>query len=174
MFENFKSAWRQAVDNFWTELDGDSAIDARLRAGYRQISSARSQLERLERDIDECRSARDHELEQAEVCGRREQMARGIGDVDTAGIAADFRVRHQERGQVLARKLEALQAERALWRRDLVEMERAMATVAKPPDPQLDDLNRHPRESEFQNLEDAARERAAAERLEELKRRQGG
>jgi hypothetical protein len=175
MFDSFKSAWRQAVDNFWVEMEaGDSAVDARVRAGYRQIAAARSQVERLERDIEECRVARDHEHEQAQVCSRREQMARQIGDVETARVATDFRVRHEERAGVLARKLEALQAEHALCRRDLAEMERAMAVAAGPLRPEIDDLNRHPNEPDFQTLERAARERAAAERLEELKRRHGG
>jgi ABC-type phosphate transport system auxiliary subunit len=120
MFENFRRAWRQAVDNFWTELEGGSAGgDARARALYREVANARNQLGRLEREIGECRHGLDHERKQADVCARRERMAHDIGDVETARIAADYRARHEERAQVLSRKLDALQAERALCERCL-------------------------------------------------------
>jgi hypothetical protein len=173
MFENFKHAWRQAVDNFWRELEADEpAGDARARAAYREVAVARKQIERLDREIGDCRRGREHEREQARVCARRERMARDIDDQETARIAAEYRVRHEERAAVLARKLDALRAEHRLCRRDLAEMEKAM--VALGPDlavPELDDLSRHPREDEFRDLEDAARQRAAAERLDELRRR---
>jgi hypothetical protein len=172
MFDNFKQAWRQAVDNFWTELEGGEAGDARVRALYREVANARNQLARLDREIGECRRGHGHEREQADVCARRERMARDIGDAETERVAAEYRARHEERAQVLARKLDALQAERALCQRDLGEMERGLAAAGavRPPD-ELDDLNRHPREADFQGLEEAERQRAAAERLEELKRR---
>jgi hypothetical protein len=172
MFDNFKQAWRQAVDNFWTELEGGEGGDARVRALYREVANARNQLARLDREIGECRQGHVHEREQSDVCARRERMARDIGDVETERVAAEYRARHEERAQVLARKLDALQAERALCQRDLGEMERGLAAAgAVPPPDELEDLNRHPREADFQGLEEAERQRAAAERLEELKRR---
>lgn len=176
MFDQFKRAWRQAVDNFWTELEGDPVDgDARSRALYREVANARNQLARLDREIGDCRRGHEHEREQAEVCARRERMARDIGDGETERIAAEYRARHEERGQVLGRKLDALLAERALCQRDLEGMERGLATaVEASAREELEDLDRHPREAEFRGLEDAARERAASERLEELKRRSGG
>jgi ABC-type phosphate transport system auxiliary subunit len=173
MFENMKRAWHQAVDNFWHELEGGEAgDDARTRAAYREVAAARNQMARLEREISECGRGRDHEREQARVCERREKLARDIDDHETARIAAEYRARHLERALVLDRKLEALHAERTLFQRDVVEMERALATLAADMGvPELDDLNRHPREDEFRTLEEAERARAAAERLEELRRR---
>lgn len=173
MFESFRRAWRDAVDNFWQELQADDAgPEARARAVYREVATARNQLGQLDREIGDTRQRRDEEREQVEVCVRRERMARDIGDDETARIAVEYRQRHEERADVLGRKLEALEAERALCRRDLAEMERALATAGPAPEPDvLEDLNRHPRETEFQDLEAAARARAAAERLEELKRR---
>lgn len=176
MFDNFKRAWRQAVENFWTELEaGESGGDARRRAIYREIAGARNEVERLAREIESCRQGHAHEREQVEVCARRERMARDIGDDETARIAAEYRSRHVERADVLARKLDALRAEQALCRRDLADMERALVTAGMVPEDPVDvDLNRHPHEDDFRTLEDSARERAAAERLEELKRRTRG
>jgi hypothetical protein len=176
MFESFRNAWRQAVDNFWTELRSEESTgDARRRTMYSQVAKARNELGRLDREIAACRRARDAEREEAAVCARRERMASDIGDDETARVARDYRARHEERAAVQARKLEALVAEQALCRRDLEEMERALGSLG-PTDasPEIEDLNRHPRETEFRDLERAARERMAAERLAELKRREGG
>lgn len=174
VFDEFRRAWRQAVDNFWQELEGDDP-DGRLRGVYREVAGARNQLEELDDAIGATRQRLKHETEQVEACARRERLARKIGDEETATVAARYRDRHEERADVLRRKLEALEAERRLCARDLGEMERALQERTAPPQGQIDDLdlNRHPREHEFRNLEDTARNRSAEERLEELKRRMG-
>ena len=176
MFRDFKNAWRQAVDNFWRELEADGATAAEQARGvYREVAKARAQLDALTVEIGDAKQRLEAEREQIRVCERRERLASGIGDHETARIAAEYRARHQERADVLARKLEVLEAERGLCRRDLGEMERALQErgVGEPVRPELDDLNRHPREDEFRNLEDVDRSRSAEERLEELKRRMG-
>lgn len=176
MFEEFRQAWREAVSNFWREVRADEAESG---AVYREVGRARTQLERLDAEIGETARRLKEEREQAAVCDRRERMAREIGDLETARVAGEYGARHRERAGVLERKLEALEAERTLCRRDLDEMERALqdGRVAAPPGargiPDPGDLDRHPAEGEFRNLEDAGRDRAAAERLEELKRRMG-
>jgi hypothetical protein len=173
VFETFRNAWRQAVDNFWQELQSEEVTgDARTRAMYAQVATARTEMSRLDRAISECRREEAAERAEVEVCARRERLARDIGDTDTARIAAEYRTRHEERAAVLARKLEVLVAEQALCRRDLEEMERALPQAgAAPGTIEIENLDRDPREAEFQDLERAARHRAAAERLEELKRR---
>lgn len=175
VFDEFRRAWRQAVSNFWQELEGDDP-DGRSRGVYREVAGARNQLEELDDAIGATRQRLKHETEQVEACARRERMARKIGDDETETIAARFRVRHEERADVLRRKLDALEAERRLCARDLAEMERALqertTTGARGEIEDLD-LDRHPREHEFRNLEDTARNRSAEERLEELKRRMG-
>ncbi len=173
MFETFRNAWRQAVDNFWQELQEDEAgPEGRARGMYDQVAAARNGLDRLDREISDCRREEKAERDEAQVCARRERMAREIADVQTARLAAEYRQRHEERAAVLARKLDVLVAERRLCQRDLDEMERALASVrAAAVTMELEDLNRHPREVEFQELERTRREREAAERLEELKRR---
>jgi ABC-type phosphate transport system auxiliary subunit len=171
VFDDFKQAWREAVDNFWHELEGDDT-EASSRSALRQVAAARNQLETLDGAIGDTRQRVAHEQEQVEACRRREGLARGIGDEETARIAGEYGARHQERADVLTRKLEALEAERRLCRRDLQDMEKAIqeGRIAGA-QAELEDLNRHPSEDEFRNLEDAARGRSADERLEELKRR---
>lgn len=177
MFAEFREAWRQAVTNFWTELDGGG--DGASRGAYREVLRVRTQLERLEVEIADTRARHAHEAEQVEVCARRERMARTIGDIETARVAGEYAARHRERADVLGRKLEALEAERGLCRRDLQEMERALQNGAVSGGaaggirPELDDLNRHPAEAAFRDLEDGDRAKAAEERLAELKRRMG-
>lgn len=171
MFDEFKRAWRQAVDNFWRELELEEP-DA--RGVYREVARARNQLDELESDIGATRQRLAEEKEQVEACTRRERMARTIGDTETARLAAEYRDRHQERAAVLGRKLGALQAERQLWVRDLNEMERALQEGRVEAAPQeIEDLSRHPFEHEFRNLEESERARSAEERLEEIKRRMG-
>lgn len=171
MFDEFKRAWRQAVDNFWRELELD---DPDGRDVYREVARARNQLEALEADMDATRQRLAEENHQIEACVRRERMARGIGDAETARVAAEYGDRHRERAAVLSRKLEALRAERRLCVRDLNEMERALqeGRVAAARQ-EIEDLDRHPQETEFRHLEDAERTRSAEERLEEIKRRMG-
>ena len=174
MFDDFRRAWQEAVSNFWREVRADEGGE---RAVYREVGRARTQLAGLDGEIGETRRRLDSEREQATVCERRERLARDIGDLETARVAAEFAGRHRERAAVLERKLEALEAERALCRRDLDEMERALqagagsATKAALDD--LEDLSRHPAEPEFRDLERSQRDRAAEERLSELKRRMG-
>ncbi len=176
VFGEFRRAWRDAVDNFWRELEGDGA-EGRDRGVYREVAGVRNQLEELDGAIGETRARLKDELEQVEACGRRERLARKIGDEETARVAAEYGGRHQERADVLRRKLEALEAERKLCVRDLGEMERALQERRVPGVAdalaELDeiDLNRHPQEGEFRGLEETERSRAAEARLEELKRR---
>lgn len=172
MFEEFRRAWQEAVSNFWSEVRADE--EGKTGAVYREVARARTQMERLDAEIGESARRLKEEREEAAVCRRRERMARDIGDTETARVAGEYAARHLERAAVLERKVEALEAERALCRRDLDEMERALqdGRVAGPSSV-LEELERDPAEADFRNLEDASRDRAAAERLEELKRRMG-
>ncbi|MDX1673230.1 MAG: hypothetical protein R3314_00405 [Longimicrobiales bacterium] len=170
MFREFKRAWKQAVDNFWQELEGDGSGDA----AYREVGRVRNQLTELDDAITETGQRLADEREQVEVCVRRERMAREIGDEETAGVAREYRDRHLERAAVLEQKQSALEAERRLCIRDLKEMEKALQEGrVRSARIELEDLDRHPSESEFRNLEETDRSRSADERLDELKRRMG-
>jgi len=178
MWEDWKKAWRDAVENFRRELAGDDvASDSRTRAMQRDVMSMRSAAHKLDAEIRRTRREAESERENEAVCRRREQMARAVPDEETARIAAEFAARHAERAEVLGRKVEVLEAERGLLERDLQSMEKVLAE--QPDAPQtLDDRpireiveERAVEDRDFGRLEREARERAAQEKLDELKRK---
>ncbi|CAN5638598.1 hypothetical protein BH23GEM9_BH23GEM9_06400 [soil metagenome] len=182
MFNDWKQAWRQAVDNFQSEVRGDSGAPPRVRSMERELVSAAGALSKLEDEIHRTSSAAAAEREAEQICRRRESLAQGVGDDETVRIAREFAVRHAERGAVLGRKLDVLRQERTLLARDIAEMKKLIAEIAPDtasvgggteravgPDTQSDTHAR-----DFSRMEREARERAAAERLEELKRRMNG
>lgn len=180
MFEQWKQAWREAVKNFWRELDREDDVGAageRVAAMRRDVRSARAELERVLADLSRAREQLGTEREAEQSCRRRESLALGIGDAETARLAAEYAARHAERAAVLERKVQALEAEAELRRRDLGEMEAALRDVeataealgGRPTyDPLSDD---DPRGEEFRRMEREAREQEAERRLKELKRR---
>lgn len=172
MLNQWKRAWKEAVENFWRELraEEDAGAGTGLGSLRRELASASEEVRRLDAELERTRRELAAEREQEATCRRREGLAREIGDLETARIAAGFAQRHAERAAILARKVEVLEAEHAIRLRDLAEMETVLqqrpATATTPPDP-LDD----PADALFRTLEREARDRAAEQRLQELKRR---
>ena len=175
MFQDWKQAWRAAVENFQRELDDDRGDDA-TRAMRRDERVAAEALVRLEAELDIARRDAASQRESEAVCRRREAMALKVDDAETARIAAQFADRHAERASLMERKTEVLEAERALLVRDLEHMHQALAERGAEPRvaasgaaPRVDDSARD--EGSFRKMERDVRERAAEERLEELKRK---
>lgn len=175
MFEDLRVAWKQAVENFWTELQGEEG-PATLTGMRREIAEARSDLTRLESEVRRTRSRVAEEHEEASTARRRAEMARRIGDEETARIAEEYAAKHDERAAVLERKVSALEAEARLWERDVAEMQDAVrrqeSALGMGPgaDETLDETSRR-EDREFSRLEENDRMRTAEERLEELKQR---
>lgn len=181
--DDLKSAWQQAVENFWRELRAeDDGASEQLRSMQRQVATARGELRRLEGELARCRTQRSAELAEVEACRRRAGLADGIGDLETMEVATRFAARHQEKADVLGRKLDAFEAERELLLREVADMERALADFrtaqglpATPPGAGVGagppGEEEGPAPAEFERLHRAERERAAEARLEELKRR---
>jgi hypothetical protein len=176
MFEDWKKAWREAVANFQQELhaeeDGTIPHQDTLR---RELTSARGALTRLDSEIAAVRRSAAAERDSEQVCRRREAMAAAISDAETVRVAVEYAERHAERAQVLERKVDVLEAERALLQRDLQAMEQVVANtpadeIRRPERHTLldDDEEAERQRREFQRLQ---RERTADERLEELKRK---
>lgn len=123
MLEEWRRAWRQAVENFRRELYAGGAEPATHLE--REVYGARATLRQLRSELARVRREHAAELAELETCARREAMARRIHDEETAQVAADFASRHRARADVLARKIGVLDEELALRARDLAEMERA-------------------------------------------------
>jgi hypothetical protein len=176
MFDDWKQAWRQAVENFQREAADGAA--PRVRAMAREIASASGALAKLDQEIRRAQRDLETEQEAERVCRRREQLAREAGDEETVAIAIDFAGRHAERAAVLERKIAVLSDERALLTRDVDTMKQMLEAAG----PEAGDAarmepaqeERDTGDREFSRMERTARERAADERLAELKRRMGG
>ena len=125
MFDNLRRAFREAVDNFNKELDRDAvpeAVDKLLRGMQSEAVDAKAALEGLRKELAVARKRADEEGRNAEVCRRRENMARDIGDTDTADLAATYAEKHDARRTVLADKAKAIEAEIRLQEAEYNEM----------------------------------------------------
>jgi hypothetical protein len=180
MFDDWKSAWREAVDNFERELHADDDVD-QGRGMRRQLAAARAALKRLGTEIERAAVEAAAERDAEQVCLRRQTLALDISDDETARIAGEYAARHAERAHVYERKTEVLRDEHALLQRDYDAMEVEMAAHSPGTEPtdaaytsMLDEED--PAETSRQDLELARlrRERAANEKLEELKRKMRG
>ena len=107
MFENLRNAFREAVENFNRELRREGVtetVDGLLKGMEKEAVATRSGLDSLK------------------VCRRREALARKIGDADTAGIAAQFAEKHDNRQRVQSDKAKAIEAEIRLHESEYAEM----------------------------------------------------
>lgn len=122
MIEDLKSAWREAVDNFWRELRADAVEPDRLEAMRRDIERAREELRGVRERLRRTRRALREERAEERACNRRARLAEEIDDAVTARVARRYAARHEERRALLERKVDLLEAERDLRRRELDEM----------------------------------------------------
>jgi hypothetical protein len=176
MFDEWKQAWRQAVDNFQRELSGGAPAAPRLRAMERELVSAAGALTRLSAEIRASQAELAKEREAERVCRRREGLARDARDAETERIAAEYAVRHAQRAGLLERKIAVLEEERTLLSGDVDEMKKLVDQVAATSRNSVGSTSTAdsafaPDDTTFSRLERDARERAADERLEELKRK---
>ena len=114
MFDNLRKAFREAVENFHQEVNRDQVpevVDSLVRGMEREAVDAKAALDGLKRDLERARKAAEAEGREAETCRRREAMARGIGDEETAKVAAEFGAKHADRHRVLSKKADAVEAE---------------------------------------------------------------
>jgi chromosome segregation ATPase len=125
MFENLRNAFREAVDNFNKELNRDSVpdvVDGLLRQMHQEVTDAKAQLYTLEEQIKKAIQLSEMEEKEADTCRRREQMARRIGDEETATVAAEYAEKHAKRREIQARKALALREELDLKRSEVEDM----------------------------------------------------
>ncbi len=125
MFDNLRRAFREAADNFNREMARDAvpeSVDRLLKGMEEEAVAAKSHLESIRRELDATRKRAAAERREADVCRRREELAHGIGDEETATIAAKFCKKHELRSQVLGDKGNAIEAELRLRESEFNEM----------------------------------------------------
>ena len=189
MFEDWKKAWQQAVENFQNEIAEDDSPPgpAEIGAMRRDVAAARKALDRLQIELHRCQEELEEEKQQEQICRRRGDMAAAINDQTTVTIAVQWAERHRHRATILSQKAEVLSAELSMRRDDLKGMEdqvtelQANYTATGPAvgnpsaSTSADPLPRNParekQDSDFRRLDRAAREKAAEARLEELKKK---
>ncbi len=125
MFDDLREAFRQAIENFKTELNRDEVpetVDQLLRAMREEVTDVQAATRKLDDDIRDALKGAEAEAKEAETCRRRERMARKIGDEETARVAGEYAEKHESRKAVLERKALALKEERDLRRAEVAEM----------------------------------------------------
>ena len=125
MFDELRESFRQAIENFKTELNRDQVpetVDQLLRAMQEEVTDVQAATRKLGEDIHAALKRAEVEGREAETCRRREEMAREIGDEETARLAREYAEKHEQRKAVLERKALALKEERDLRRDEVAEM----------------------------------------------------
>lgn len=125
MFENLRESFRQAIENFKTELHRDEVpetVDELLRAMRREVTDVQAAARKLDEDIRASLKKAEAEGKEAETCRRREEMAEKIGDGETARLAREYAEKHEGRKAVLEKKALALKEELDLRRSEVAEM----------------------------------------------------
>jgi len=134
MFEDLRDAFREAMENFNKELHRDQVprtVDDLLAGMTDELAEEKAQLRGLEIDLEKTTLTSQREKDAAATCRRREQMAREIGDEETASLAAQHAGKHQGHHIVLEKKLEALREELAFRRKSVEEMTAQLADAHK-------------------------------------------
>ena len=125
MFQKLRNAFREAVDNFNKELNRDEVpdvVDGLLRQMQEEVTDAKAQLYTLEEQIKKAIQLSEMEEKEVATCRRREEMARKIGDDETARVAAEYAEKHEKRREVQARKALALREELEMKRGEVEDM----------------------------------------------------
>jgi len=181
MFEDWKEAWRQAVENFQREaaLEGGPS-GPHVRVMERELTTAAGALGKIDDEIRRVQHELVNEREQEAICRRREGLAREAQDEVTVQIAVEYAARHAARVAVLERKSSVLVDERDLLATDLAAMRKIMdeapavqSVSATAEDPPKTEAGKHD-DHAFTRMERDVRERDADERLEELKKKMRG
>jgi hypothetical protein len=187
MFERLRDALQAALEAATPppdlrEIAGqmrDAVIQAKAGVG-----AMREALEQAERELVHQRAERDTTV-------RRRDLAAGIEDRETVEVAERFAAKQQERVAVLERKVAAQREELALAERDLAEMHAQLAEVTKHRGGREAERSRDAawaslgsagvdrpevdleQEQLRAQLDRSAREAAADQALEEMKKRMG-
>lgn len=175
MFESLRQAFREAVDNFRTEVNRDrvpEAADRLLKAMEQELVSARSALSRLEDELSTVEAQAQSEEEEARTCLRRETMARRIDDEETANVARDFAAKHLRRKDLLQEKASVLKRELADRKAEVAEMTDQLKSARVHRESLLATASRAGARDRLQQAEDLFQEMdRMAERIQDMESR---
>lgn len=164
---------------------GDRA--EQVRQMKQALMYAKLGVEDLRAGVSQTRMKLDRERAELVTVQRRKELATGINDAETVTIAEKFEAQHTARIGILEAKLSAQDAEMTFAERDLEEMTAQLKAAAKgvgdrpmprgPTDAELGLPDDAPLTGELNELrrasERAAKERAADDKLAELKKKMG-
>ncbi len=125
VFDNLRNAFREAVSNFKDEVGRDdvpAAVDQLLRGMVAEVTDTKAYVRRLEGEIQQTDLKVERERKNAETCRRREEMARDIGDEETARVAVEYAEKHERALEVLQEKAAALRKEHSMKQVEVSEM----------------------------------------------------
>jgi len=125
MFEDLRSAFREAVNNFKDEISREEVpetVDKLLLGMRNEVADAKVRIKELEDQMTRAVHESEKEKKDAATCRRREKMARDINDGETADVAAQYAEKHEERQRLLEQKAVALSDELDYMRKEVEEM----------------------------------------------------
>ncbi|HEX5005010.1 MAG TPA: hypothetical protein VFV65_06825 [Gemmatimonadales bacterium] len=170
MFESL----RARLDQFLAERTPPADAREQVQALHAALVDAKVGLATMRDALDAAERNLASERRQLADAERRGGMATSIGDAETAEVAGRYAARHAERAQLLERKVAVQRDELALAEREYESMRaefqqrRGEAPAVPGTGPDVDDAAlRH-------QLDRAARESAAEEQLQFLKRKVRG
>ena len=184
VFDSFRSSFDDLIARA-TKPEERRSIAARMKD---TLVQARMGLDDMRDSLKKAQQRLVLEERELETVRRRKQLAEGISDAETVGIAAKYEETHVERVAILRRKIEAQEAELALGEREVGQMTAELKAVMSGADPRASvppslDAADDPTASASalrDEIDALGRARARAEieadadrRLEELKRKMG-
>jgi hypothetical protein len=187
MFERLRAAMEAAL------ASATSPPDLREMAGQMQeaVIEAKAGVLAMREALETSARELDHERQEIATAARRRDLAAGIQDAETVEVAERYLAKHQERHTVLERKVAAQREELALAERDLAEMRTQLDEVTKRRAVKESDRSRDAawaslgsagmdrpevdleQEHLRSQMDRAAREAAADEALDALKKKMG-
>jgi len=125
MFEDLRSAFKEALDNFNKELSRDQVSETadKLLIGMKnEIADEKAQVAGLDDQLRKTLEQIDRLEKDIETARRREEMARGIDDDETVRLAADWTTKAEGQRAILIKKATALKEEFDFRSRTVEEM----------------------------------------------------
>ncbi len=188
MFEKLRQTIESIIDAATPPADARDVVGKMHEA----VVETRAALMGMQEQLENAERRLAKEREELADAERRGKLAEGIGDTETVEVAQRFAAKHQERVNVLSRKVEAQRAELQLAEREFAQMREQLKKAKREGGLKGDVSDRI--ETAWRDLESvqgdrpevdyqydplrsqmdaAAKDAAAAEQLRQLKKKMG-